>query len=320
VAPGRTFCLTAEATQSGEPETNQEKSMKAWRTAALSAALVGAAAAGAAVAPVAHGQATIKRAPRAVDIFAAGSRIGISIRDIESADADSAKGISNGVVVEEVTAESPAAKAGIQKGDVIVEFDGERVRSARQLTRLVQETPSGRTVQAAVVRNGQRSTVSVSPEEGNRVGVHRLDELRDLARDFSYHVPAPPVPPAAPAPPAPPSVWSFGDAFGRSSSRLGVTLSELPPQLAEYFGAKDGVLVTSVSDGSAAAKAGLKAGDVITALNGKEINDAADVRRAVLDAKDGAELTLNVVRDRKAITITAKVEQSAPRRTRRTIL
>ncbi|MGH9310856.1 MAG: PDZ domain-containing protein [Vicinamibacterales bacterium] len=293
--------------------------MKGWRTAALSAAMVAAAAAGAAVAPVAHGQTTIKRAPRAVEIFGGGSRIGISIRDIESAGTDSAKGVTAGVVVEDVTEDSPAAKAGIQKGDVIVEFDGERVRSARQLTRLVQETPSGRNVQAAVVRNGQRTTVTVTPGEGNRAGVHRLDELRDMARDFSYDMPTPAMP-EPPAPPAPPSVWSFGDVFGRSSSRLGVTLSELSPQLAEYFGAKDGVLVSSVSDGSAAAKAGLKAGDVITSLNGSEVNDAADLRRGVQGAEAGDELTIGVVRDRKAITVKAKVEQPEPRRRGRTIL
>lgn len=294
--------------------------MMGWRTAALSAALVAAAAAGAAVAPVAHGQATIKRAPRAVEVFGGGSQIGISIRDIEGAEAGSAKGVTNGVVVEDVTADSPAAKAGIQKGDVIAEFDGERVRSARQLTRLVQETPAGRNVQAAVVRNGQRTTVTVTPREGNRVGFHRLDELRDLTRDFSYDMPAPPALPAPPAPPAPPSVWSFGDGFGRSSSRLGVTLSELSPQLAEYFGAKDGVLVSSVSDGSSAAKAGLKAGDVITSLNGEAVSGAADLRRGIQDAKDGDELTIGVVRDRKAITIKAKVEQPEPRRRGRTIL
>ena len=51
-----------------------------------------------------------------------------------------------GVVIEDVEAESPAQKAGFKAGDIVVEFDGERVRSTRQFTRLVQETAAGRSV------------------------------------------------------------------------------------------------------------------------------------------------------------------------------
>ena len=91
----------------------------------------------------------------------------MSIRDLEDADGLAAKGVTLGVIVEEVSTESPAEKAGIRRGDAIVEFDGERVRSVRQLTRVVQETPAGRTVQAAIVREGQRSTVSITPREGS---------------------------------------------------------------------------------------------------------------------------------------------------------
>ncbi len=75
-----------------------------------------------------------------------GSRIGLSIDDV--ADNDSA---AEGAMVRDVFPDSPAASAGFAEGDVIVEFDGERVRSASQLTRLVRETPAGRTVSAAVV-------------------------------------------------------------------------------------------------------------------------------------------------------------------------
>jgi S1-C subfamily serine protease len=117
--------------------------MKVWRMAAMAAALLAAAGFWAALAPAAHGQAKIVRtqSPK-LEILRAGSRIGVSIRDLEEADKSTAKGATSGVVVEEVATESPAEKAGIRKGDVIVEFDGERVRSARQLTRLVQETRS----------------------------------------------------------------------------------------------------------------------------------------------------------------------------------
>jgi serine protease Do len=305
-----------------------DQNMKRWKLAALVAALTFAAGAGAALAPVAHGQTRVQKAqsPVAVQLLAGGSRIGVSIREVDD-DAKSAKG-GTGVVVEEVSTESPAEKAGIRKGDVIIEFDGERVRSVRQLTRLVQETPSGRTVEAALLREGQRTTVSITPSEGNQFNFEGFD---DLGRDYRFRVtprpPVPPAPPAAaapptpPAPPSPPAIWGFDEFFGRTTnSRLGITVDSLSSQLAEYFGTKDGVLVTSVTDGSAASKAGLKAGDVITSVNGSSVSTPADVRRRILDMNDGDEFTLAVMRDRKALTLKGKAERVERRRTGRSIV
>jgi len=245
----------------------------------------------------------------------------VSVRDLEDADAPAAKGVTAGVIVEDVTAESAAEKAGIRKGDAIVEFDGERVRSTRQLTRLVQETPPGRTVQAAIVREGQRSTVSITPREGSGFRFEGLDDLANFG-EFRYKLaPVPPRPPAAPRPPAPPSVWNFDELVGRSTNRLGISVSTLSPQLAEYFGTKEGVLVSSVTDDSAAAKAGLKAGDVITSFNGTVVNDPSDVRRRVADLSDGDEFTIAVLRDKKAVTLKGKAERPERRRpASRTIL
>ncbi len=299
--------------------------MTIWKTAALGAALAAAAGVGAAMAPVAHGQTRIVRtqSPRALEIITGGSRIGVSIRDLEDADGTAVKGVTAGVLVEDVTTESAAEKAGIRKGDAIVEFDGERVRSARQLTRLVQETPAGRTVQAAIVREGQRSTVSITPREASGFGFDKLEDLANLG-DFRYKLaPTPPRPPAAPAPrtpPSPPSVWNFDELVGRSTNRLGISVSALSPQLAEYFGTKEGVLVSSVTDVSAAAKAGLKAGDVITDFNGTAVNDPSDVRRRVADLSDGDEFTITVMRDKKAVTLKGKAERPERRTTYRTIL
>jgi serine protease Do len=264
----------------------------------------------------------VARAPkqRAVEIFAGGSRIGVSIRDVETGDAKAAKGITGGVVVEDVSTESPAEKAGIRKGDVIVEFDGERVRGARQLTRLVQETPAGRAVQVALLRDGQRTTVTVTPDEGRGFSFERFSELQDLARDLPSRIaPRPPAPPAAPVPPNPPSVWKFDELLGRSSY-LGITVDPLSPQLAEYFGTKQGVLVSSVADNSAAAKAGIKAGDVITSVNGSTVDAPADVRRAVQALRDGDEFTVVVTRDRKSMTLKGKAERPERRRTSRTVI
>jgi S1-C subfamily serine protease len=298
--------------------------MTIWKTAALGAALVTAAGAGAAIAPVAHGQTRVVRTqtPRALEILTGGSRIGVSIRDLDDAGGTAVKGVTTGVIVEDVTEDSAAEKAGIRKGDAIVEFDGERVRSARQLTRLVQETPAGRTVQAAIVREGQRSTVSITPREGGAFRFDRLEDLADLG-EFRYRAtpPRPPAAPKPPAPPAPPSVWKFDELIGRSTNRLGISVSSLSPQLAEYFGTKEGVLVSSVADDSAAAKAGLKAGDVITSFDGTAVNDPSDVRRRVGSLDDGDEFTITVMRDKKSVTLKGKAERSERRRsTSRTIL
>ena len=105
--------------------------------------------------------------------------------------------------------------------------------------------------------------------------------------------------------------------------RLGVSVQDLTPQLATYFGAKEGVLVASVSDGSAAARAGLKAGDVITAVNDKAIAGSSELARRLREAGADAEVTIALMRDRRAMTVKARLESPAsrpPRAVRRTIV
>jgi serine protease Do len=291
--------------------------MKTWKTAAVLATAVAAAAIAAAIAPPLQGQTRITPKARAVQVFTGGSRLGVSIRDVEESDSKTAKAAGAGVIVEEVATDSPAEKAGIRKGDVIVEFDGERVRSVRQLTRLVQETPAGRTVPAVLQREGQRTPVSVTPSDDGRFSFQGFDDLGPLGRELRLAVPkiAPPTPPS---PPTPPMVWDFDGLVGRS--RLGISIEPLSTQLAEYFGTKDGVLVSSVSDDSAAAKAGIKAGDVITNFNGSAVGDPQELRRRIQSLNDGDEFTVGVMRDRKPLTLKGKAERPERRRTSRTIL
>jgi serine protease Do len=306
--------------------------MNRWKTAAVAGIAVAAAGVGAALAPaVAHGQTRVVRVQgggRALEMLTGSSRIGVSIRDVEDADSKTATGAKAGVIVEDVSTGSPGEKAGIRKGDVIVEFDGERVRSARQLTRLVQETPDGRTVSATLQRDGQRTTVSVTPREDGTFNFRGLEDLGEWSRDFRYRIapravpPAPPAPPAGPAPPAPPAppmVWDFDGLLGRGG-RLGISIDSLSPQLAEYFGTKEGVLVTSVSDDSVADKAGVKAGDVITSFNGSAVSEPQDLRRRLQSLDDGDEFTIAVMRDKKPLTLKGKAERQDRRRSYRTIL
>jgi serine protease Do len=307
--------------------------MNAWKTAAVAAALVAAGSAGAAFLPPVHGQSTPRAvAPRALDLFGGrGSQIGVTIRDVEDDDAKAGKMVGQGgVVIDDVAEDSPASKAGLKKGDIVVEFDGERVRSVRQFTRLVQETPAGRRTQASVVRDGQKINVTLEPREGNGFNVFGDFDgarvLRDFGRDFSFDTPAPPALPARPVrpapavPPVPPTPFPDIDTFvWRTGTGLGITTGHLSDQLADYFGVKgkDGVLVTSIADNSAASKAGIKAGDVITSFNGSEVTGPSDLSRRIQRLQDGDEFTVDVVRDKKSITLKGKVETTRSRRTYR---
>ena len=89
-----------------------------------------------------------------------GAQLGVMISDVD------VKSSTGGVKIDEVNADSPAEKAGIKAGDIVVDYDGERVRSARQFTRLVQETPEGRSVPIGLMRDGKKQTVTATPEAG----------------------------------------------------------------------------------------------------------------------------------------------------------
>lgn len=295
--------------------------MNTLKAAVCVAALCGASAA-AAVAPASDhsdAQAVAVRRPQApMAILAGGARLGVTVRDIEDPEVKTARlPAPAGAVVEEVADDSAAAAGGIRTGDIIVEFDGERVRSARQFTRLVQETADGRKVTAVVVRDGQRVNLTVEPRQGSGAVFDSFRKLEDLGRDFKFDVPVrPSTPPPTPRV-SPPSVWNFGDLLSPGSGRLGLTVETLSPQLAEYFGTKEGVLVKSVQASSPAAKIGIKAGDVITSVNGTSIDDAAELRRRLQSLKDGEEVTIGIMRDKKAQTLKGKLEGTVRRRTYR---
>ena len=300
--------------------------MTFWKTTVVAAALTCVAGLGAAVAPPAGAQSRVEVVePRGQGFLFGGSRLGMSITDVDSSDV-------RGVRIDEVQQESPAEKAGFHKGDIVVEFDGERVRSARQFTRLVSETPAGRQVTAIVTRGGQRVTLTVTPRdssaawrelEGNRL--RAWEELQDRVRVLP--APAPPKTPRPQRPPEPPRPQRAPEPpamerFFYSGNQLGVTTNSLSEQLQEYFGAKGGLLVTSVTKDSAASRAGLKAGDVIVSVNGRSVDGPFELRQEMARLDGGEEFTLEIVRDRKTMTLKGKSdERSSNRRwTTRTII
>lgn len=254
-----------------------------------------------------------------------GGHIGVSIRDVTTDDVTKLKLTSqSGTAVDEVTADSPAAKAGIVKGDVVISFDGENVRGAEQFTRLVRETPPGRTVKMAVTRDGKPIDLTVTPDEsrtetldvfiddrGMKAEVEReIERVRpelNALRERNTHT----MPPEPRLPPLNPGAFQwFSDgpenhvfAFATGKGRLGVTVQDLTPELAEFFAVKDGVLVSSVTKDAPASKAGIKAGDVITAVDGKTVESSTELV-GQLREKDG-EVTIAVTRDKKTITLKA---------------
>ena len=264
-----------------------------WGVLAAGMALAGASA----LPSVLHGQSRITR-PRAVEIVSSRASIGVTVRDVDSSD-DKAK---IGVLVEEVDPSGPADKAGIKSGDAITEFDGDRVRSVTQFTRLVQESAPGRSVAAVLSRGGNRVSVNITPERSDEspFSMKLLDEWRTS-----------PTPPAF-VTPRPPGVEELFRVAG--PRRLGMTLETLDTQLAEYFGVKDGVLVKSVETDSVAQKTGLKAGDIITAVNGRKVYDPSDVNRAIDRSGESGDLTVEITRDKKPLTLKGKLESTESRR------
>jgi len=220
-------------------------------------------------------------------------------------------GNGRGALIKKVEPDTPAAKAGLKEGDLIGRYDGERVRSAGQLARMVRETPSGRSVPMEVTRDGNSTGFSVTLGE-RKGGMHIGDLMPDLG-DL-------PMPPDAPESPDAPSFrWEGPSGKGRAlwfdrsleggPRKLGIRYQEISGQLAKYFRLADegGILVVSVDEDGPAAKAGMKAGDVILKVNGKQIRDGDALRDEVAQLEANKDATVNVQRDGRPVDLTVKV-------------
>jgi serine protease Do len=166
-------------------------------------------------------------------------------------------GAPGGALVSEVTDASPAAEAGLEPGDVVVEIAGTAVEDARDLTFAVAELPAGEAVPVAVLREGERRTLDVT-----------IGEQPD-----ALYGAGPPDREGGPGEP-----------------RLGVSVAALDEEAREQAGIPDevtGLLVASVQPGTPAARADLRQGDVISAAGGEEITEVAALRQAAADAEEG---------------------------------
>jgi membrane-associated protease RseP (regulator of RpoE activity) len=233
------------------------------------------------------------------------AHLGVTLGDVTTEKAQELKlPAVAGAIVNHVQKNSAAAKAGIEAGDAIMEFDGVRVRSSAELRRLIRETPAGRTVEMKVVRGGKTRVLSA--------------KLEAYTNNFNLNMPEIRLPSINVMPEIriPPSNLFEGHPFffGASGATLGISGDDLTPQLAQYFGVKQGkgVLISEVTVGGSADKAGLKAGDVIVQVDGQPISGVEELRSALNDnfTGDTRKVSLTIVRDHHEQTVNADLTRS----------
>ncbi len=189
-----------------------------------------------------------------------------------------------GVEITMVGENTPASKAGIRENDVILEVNGKAVENNFLFQTLIRATPPGTKVSLTVWRNGAKQTLTAA-----------LDERHHLQLG-----PAIQIGPMPPMPPVPPFGFGAFPGIPSDSPIVGFWGEELGPQLAEYFGVKQGVLVESVNPNTPASRAGLKAGDVVTKVNGTPVTNPREISFLVRERKS---ISFTVVRYKKEMTL-----------------
>src|SRR5579863_5632727 len=240
------------------------------------------------------------QAPGAVQVhelnrpFVGGTYLGVNLAEI---DANRAKELKlkedYGVEISRVEENSPADKDGVKTGDVVLEYNGQRVEGMEQFGRMVRETPPGREAKLTISRNGAMQTLTAV------LGLRKFPFSGNFPPGFEvpeFHMP------------------DIPQIFTTiRSPMLGVEAESLGTQLAVYFGVKEGVLVRSVLENTPAQKAGIKAGDVITKVDGMAVSAPSELSNAVRAANAKKTYAIELVRDRKPVTLSVNVEGRSER-------
>ncbi len=234
-----------------------------------------------------------------------GSYLGVGLGEIDQARAKNL-GLPepSGVEVTNIDRKGPAEAAGIQRGDVILEFNGQKVMGVEHFVRLVRETPVGRKVAMKIFRSGsslnltaeigRRESPTVSffgPCEDGQENCIDIQIPKFNFRALDFDIPRP--------------------NFVVKNRGLGVEIEEIDGQFAQHFGVKEGVLVRSVENDSPASKAGLLAGDVLVSVAGKPIQDVKDVRDTLRATQSGA-ISLEIMRNKGKRTLQLETNQPDP--------
>lgn len=222
--------------------------------------------------------------------------LGVAVREL---DAERSKALKvpdqGGVEITFLAPNSPAAEAGMKAGDVILQYNGQRVEGDEQFARLVRETSAGREVKLQIYRNGVSQTIAAKPVQ------HPAMMMQGQL------VPAQPRPPVFQGvlPDVPINRMSW------ESGALGAELESIEGQIADYFGVKEGVLVRAVMRGSAADRAGLKAGDVITRVGDAKVAAPVDVSGRIRAGR-GQSVSVGVLRDHREMSLTVMLDGLRP--------
>ena len=262
------------------------------------------------VSPAAFAQQPRSRDVQTYTFSMGGSYLGVGAMDMTP---ERAKALNlkeeRGVEISRVDADGPAAKGGLKEGDVVLDYNGQSVQSMNQLSRLVQETPVGRQVRLLIWRSGATQTLTVTIGE-------RKNQPMMIGPEsgWNFNMPTMPNMPEMPNMEMP----KFGAMPNRSLGIFGEPLGT-EEQLAEFFGVQDGVLVRSVVRGSAAEKAGIKAGDVITKVDDEKVGTSADITRALRKNASKKTVTVVVVRNKREMPITVNIEPAVGERVRAAI-
>ncbi|MGE0371461.1 MAG: DegQ family serine endoprotease [Gammaproteobacteria bacterium] len=206
--------------------------------------------------------------------------LGILIQDVDRALAESF-GMSKpiGALVARVLPDSPAQKAGVQVGDVIVEFDGKEVESSGALPPMVGVSKIGAKLPLKVIRNGKPLTLKVMISE-----LPEEEEL-DLAT-------------------------ASGDGDSTRIKRLAITVADLTPDQKQELDGKNGVLVDATESGPAS-KAGIRRGDIILQFNNVEVGSVEQLKKLVADLPAGKAVPILVQRRGSPIFLALKLEEDA---------
>ena len=200
----------------------------------------------------------------------------------------------NGVEVKRVEENSPAARAGLRVNDVILEVNGKPLTEMEQFLHAIAETSGGTKVTLTIWRSGARKTIAAT-----------LDSRQE---NPFFPFPDAPMPPM---PPVPSGNWDGNVPLGSlsgSGALVGFEGESLSPQLAEYFGVKEGVLVRTVGPKTPAERAGLKAGDVVIKVNGNAVSTPREVS-GLVRANHSKTASFTVVRNKKEISLSVEISE-----------
>lgn len=257
-----------------------------------------------------------EKAPKAFTFSFSGDGGYLGVQTVEvNKDNYSKYGLSSvrGVAIEKVIEGSPAANAGLRDGDVIIAVNGDEVASSRKLTRLITEIDPDHTAKIKVLRNGDQQEITATlgkrptPRFENGAFATTIPNRIEMPEFKTFpRIEAPGIA-MSPDMDSRSFVWRAGQ--GRT---IGIGVYAMTKQLGERYGVESGVMVNDVRNDSPAAKAGLRAGDIIVEADGKAVKNNLDLIRAINGKKEGdIQVTFVRDRDRKTVSITPEVSKDS---------